>query len=236
VQAAFQQRRLCEPNIVFVDMFEWFAQHYGTTTAEDPDANRQRMAADWHPGNGFDALTLRLFTGAAYANATGYPIVDRNIVDIRIRVIKRCGLYAEEYKSWIAQATATPRITETLDTFKTFWADKITLVNQTAIPASSHGYGMAAVNNDDTVASYGESIANFRAAYAATQESVKTQGTMIVALQTQLQAMQHYCMGLQQQPPPPSTRHSSKHGVAVDTAVVPSRPVAEAAADIKPQR
>ena len=201
VRAAFQQRRLREPNIVFVDMFEWFAQHYGTTTAEDRDANRQRMAADWHPGDGFDALTLRLFTGAAYANATGYPIVDRDIVDIGIRVIKRCGLYAEEYKSWIARATATPRIIETLDTFKTFWADKITLVNQTAIPASSHGYGMATVNDDDTVASYGETIANFGAAYAATQESVKTQGSTIVALQTQLQAMQQYCMGLQQQPP-----------------------------------
>ena len=186
VRAAFQQRRLREPNIVFVDMFEWFAQHYGTTTAEDRDANRQRMAADWHPGDGFDALTLRLFTGAAYANATGYPIVDRDIVDIGIRVIKRCGLYAEEYKSWIARATATPRIIETLDTFKTFWADKITLVNQTAIPASSHGYGMATVNDDDTVASYGESIANFGAAYAATQESVKTQGSTIVSLQTQL--------------------------------------------------
>ena len=58
-----------------------------------------------------------------------------------------------------------------------FWANKITLVNQTAIPASVHGYRMAAVNNNKTVALYGESIANFRAPYATTQESVKTQGT-----------------------------------------------------------
>ncbi len=27
VRAAFQQRRLREPNVVFVDMFEWFTQH-----------------------------------------------------------------------------------------------------------------------------------------------------------------------------------------------------------------
>ena len=79
--------------------------------------------------------------------------------------------------------------------------DKITLVNQTAIPASLHGYGMATVNNNDTVALYGESIANFGAAYAATQESVKTQGTTIASIQTQLQAMQQYCMSLQQQYP-----------------------------------
>jgi hypothetical protein len=201
VRAAFQQRRLHKPNIVFIDMFEWFAQHYGTTAAKDCDANRQRMAANWHLGYGFDTLTLHLFMGVAYANATGYPIVDRNIVDIGIRVIKRCGLYAEEYKSWIAQATATPRIIETLNTFKKFLADKITLVNQTAIPASSHRYGMAAVNNDDTVALYSESIANFGAAYAATQELLKTQGTTIALMQTQLQAMHQYCMGLQQQPP-----------------------------------
>ena len=104
------------------------------------------------------------------ANATGYPIVDRDIVNIGIHVIKRCGLYAEEYKSWIAQATATPCIVETLNTFKKFWADKITLVNQTAIPASLHGYGMAMVNDDDTEASYGESIVNFGATCATTKE------------------------------------------------------------------
>ena len=128
-------------------------------------------------------------------------MVDCNIVDIGICIIKECGLFAEEYKSWIAQATATPHVIEMLDTFKTFWADKITLVNQMAIPASSHGYGMAAVNNNDTVASYSESIANFGAAYAATQESVKTQGMTIASMQTQLQAMHQYCMDLQQQPP-----------------------------------
>ncbi len=97
------------------------------------------------------------------ANATGYPIVDCDIVNIGIHVIKRCGLYAEEYKSWIAQATATPCIVETLNTFKKFWADKITLVNL-------HGYGMATVNDDDTEALYGESIVNFGATCATTKE------------------------------------------------------------------
>ena len=56
VRDAFQQRRLRKPNIVFVNMFQWTAQHYGTTTAKDCDAKRQWMAAGWHPGNGFDAL------------------------------------------------------------------------------------------------------------------------------------------------------------------------------------
>ena len=196
VRAAFQQRFLRKPNIVFVNMFEWFAQHYGTTMAEDRDANRQRMAADWHPGDGFDALTLCLFTGAAYTNATGYPIVNRNIVDIGICIIKQCGLYMEEYTRWIFRATATLHIVKTLDTFKKFWTDKITLVNQMAILASWHGYGMVAVNDGNTEALSSESIANFGAMYAATQESVKTQATTIASMQTQLQVMQQYCMDL----------------------------------------
>ena len=63
VRAAFQQQRLRKPNIVFFDMFEWFAQHYGTLTVEDCDMNRHQLTANWHPGNGFKALALCLFTG-----------------------------------------------------------------------------------------------------------------------------------------------------------------------------
>jgi hypothetical protein len=110
-------------------------------------------------------------------------------------------MYGKEYKAWIARKAIRPHIVETFDTFKTFWAVKITLVNQTAIPASLHRYRMATVNNDDSVVSYGKSIANFRAAYTTTQESVKAQGTTIALMQGQLQAMQQYCMALQQQPP-----------------------------------
>ncbi len=69
VCASFQQRRHCKPNIVVIDLFLWFVNQYGKTTAEDCKANWQRMAADWHPTNGFDALILCLFTGAAYTSS-----------------------------------------------------------------------------------------------------------------------------------------------------------------------
>jgi hypothetical protein len=201
VCTSFQQQRLCEPNIVFVDLFLWFVNQYGKTTTKDCEANRQRMAANWHPANGFDALILHLFTGAVYASSVGFKMNNVDIVNIGLRIIKQCGMYGKEYKAWIACEAIRPRIVKTDDTFKMLWVAKITLVNQTAIPASMHGYRMAAVNNDNSVVSHRESITNFGAAYAATQESVKSQGTMIASLQGQMQAMQQYCMAPGQQSP-----------------------------------
>jgi hypothetical protein len=85
VGASFQQQCLCKPNIVFIHMFVWFVDH---VTAEDCEANRQCMAVDWHPANGFDALVLRLFTGAAFAGCTNFTMANRDIIDIRLCVIK----------------------------------------------------------------------------------------------------------------------------------------------------
>jgi hypothetical protein len=86
-----------------------------------------------------------------HASSAGYRMNDVNIVDISLRIIKQCGMYGKEYKAWIALETVRSRIIEMNDRFKTFLATKITLVNQTTIPASMHGYGMAAVNNNDSV-------------------------------------------------------------------------------------
>jgi hypothetical protein len=204
VRASFQQQHLCKPNLIFIDMFLWFVNHYGKTTSEDRKANRQCMAVDWHPSNGFDHLPLCLFTSAAFTSRAGYLMNDIDVVDIGLRVIKSCSMYTKDYKQWIAHEAIRPCINKDMNSFKEFWSSKIALVNQTAIPASLHGYGMAVVNNNDgSVISYGESITNFGAAYTATQESVKMQGSMIALLQSQFNAMQQYFMALQSQPPPP---------------------------------
>jgi hypothetical protein len=42
------------PNTVFLHMFQWFIKKYGFTTAEEREENRQLMAADWQPANGFE--------------------------------------------------------------------------------------------------------------------------------------------------------------------------------------
>ncbi len=67
---------------------------------------------------------------------------------------------------------------------------------------------MATTNVNDSVVSYRETISNFGAAYATTQESVKSQGTTIVAMQSRLNAMSQYCMALQQQATP--TNHAAQ--------------------------
>ena len=236
VRASFEQMRLQMPNIIFTELIDWFTDKYGSTTPEDRDANRLRMAVDWHPSEGFDALTIRLFKGGAYSNACGYPIHARDIIDIGIRVIKRCGLYSEEYKQWIARgkanAAATPQVVETFDSFKTFWAEKITLVNQTAIPAALHGYGMMATADDESVISYEESLANFGAAYAATQDSVKSQASTIATLQSQMQSMQQYCMSMQQlqQHLPPNAYPRQQRGRRNTTRIGGYRPAPPATA------
>ncbi len=92
-----------------------------------------------------------------------------------------------------------------LDSFKGFWSNAITLINQTSVPALQHGYGMAAMdNNGGSIASYGKSLANFGAAYAATQETVKSQADSLSAIQAQLAGLQQFCMAIGQQQPPPN--------------------------------
>ncbi len=109
VRASFLQWRLCKPNIVFVDMFVWFVNHYGKTMAEDCEANPKHMAANWHPANGYNTLVLCLFTCAAFAGCTSFTMADRDIVDIGLHIIKRCSMYAKEYKAWITCEAICPR-------------------------------------------------------------------------------------------------------------------------------
>ena len=91
-----------DPNMVFLHKFDWFIERYGKTTSEDREANWQRMAAKWHPAKGFKPLVTPLFIGTLHASATRYPMWNCDVIDIGLHVIKRCRMYSEEYKNWIA--------------------------------------------------------------------------------------------------------------------------------------
>ncbi len=87
-QCVLRQQHIQNPNIIFVGLIDWLVARYGITMTEDSDASQRRMAADWHPSDGFDSLMLRLFMGAAYGDVHCYPISDRDVIDIGIRVIQ----------------------------------------------------------------------------------------------------------------------------------------------------
>jgi hypothetical protein len=87
-----------------------------------------------------------------------------------------------------------------INSFKEYWANTIALVNQTAVLASQHDYKMIIMDNDTLVAVYNGSLANFGAAFAATQETMKSQANSLVTMQNQLASIQ-LCMNVGQQPP-----------------------------------
>jgi hypothetical protein len=161
-----------QPNTVFLHMFNWFITKYGRTTSKDCKENRQTIAATWHPSKDFKPLAMHLFIGASYASAARYPMDDRNVIDIGLCIIKRCGMYAKEYKNWISCENAVPPIIKMINSFKEYLANAIALVNQTAILASQHGYGMTAMNDDPSIAAYDDLLANFGAAFTVMQETM----------------------------------------------------------------
>ncbi len=55
---------------------------------------------------------------------------------------------------------------------KTIWENTVQIAAFTAIPASQHGYGMAATNNDALAHLLTDAVSNFGMAYATTQESL----------------------------------------------------------------
>jgi hypothetical protein len=119
---------------------------------------------------------------------------DHDVIDIGLHIIKHCGMYAKEYKNWISHKNAVPPIVKSIDSFKEYWANVIALVNQTTVLALQHGYGMTAVDNNASVALYGDSLADFGAIYTATQETMKSQADSLVAMQNQLANIQQFCM------------------------------------------
>ncbi len=108
---------------------------------------------------------------------------NHDIINIGLCVIKRCGMYAKEYKNWILHENAVPLILNTINSFKEYWVDAIALFNQTAVLALQHGYGMTAMDDNMLVVLYGDLLTNFGAAYAATQETMKSQADSLVTMQ-----------------------------------------------------
>ena len=144
------------------------------------------MAATWHPSKCFEPLATCLFIGASCASAACYLMDNHDVTDIGLRVIKHCGMYTKEYKKWISRKNTVPQIIKTIISFKKCWANVIALVNQTAVLALQHGYGMTAMVDDTLVALYSDLLANFGAVFAAIHETMKSKTNSLVTMQNQL--------------------------------------------------
>ncbi len=194
----YKQEWMMDPNAVFRQCFDWFVTKYGRTSTKDHEANRVAMAADWHPLMGFEVLTSRLFCGVTFASLLGHPITDNDTVDIGGCVLNCTGLFAEEYKTWILRDNNTNNAIDFAG-FKSFWENAVQIAVFTSVPESQHSYGMAATDNNAT-ASLTDAIFNFGTAYAATQESLRSNMANIMAIQGQLQ-MLYQAIGNGQPPP-----------------------------------
>jgi len=91
--------------------------------------------------------------------------------------------------------------------FKSFWENAVQIAAFTSVPASQHGYGMAATD-DNASASLTDAVSNFGTVYTATQESLRSNTANIMAIQGQLQML---CQTVRNDQPPPGVINYQQH-------------------------
>jgi hypothetical protein len=188
---------MMDPNAVFRQCFNWFV----TSMDVLPPKIVKPIVRQWPPTGipRWDLrFTSRLFRGVTFASLLGHPITDKDTVDICVRVLNCTGLFAEEYKTWILQGDNAENAID-FAAFKSFWENAVQIAAFTSVLASQHGYSMVATNNDAS-ASLTDAVSNFGTAYAATQESLRSNTANIMAIQGQLQML---CQAVGNGPPPP---------------------------------
>ena len=112
-------------NMVFLYIFDWFIDKYGKTTPKD---RSKLIGNEWLPSG----IPSKALSPLQCASSLAHPIQARGDT---LYVIKRCGIYAKEFKNWIAWENKSPPIAEKIDSFKEYWSNPITRVNKTAAPA-----------------------------------------------------------------------------------------------------
>jgi hypothetical protein len=77
------------------------------------------LAANRQPSMGFEVLTSRFFCGITFASLSGHPIMNKDTVNICVRILNRMGLFPKEYKTWIFRSNEASK-TNDFVSFKTF--------------------------------------------------------------------------------------------------------------------
>ena len=166
----FREQRISNPNSFFRDVFQQFLDLYGEADEHDRKENKERMEAEWHPNDGIQKLINQINTGREYAHFANQAIGDPEAVDIALRVLMHCGLFAVEYADWQAQAD------KSWLNFKNFWKVKCRLKKKT-VRAGQIGYGMSslegAAQEDEALRQYEDTVDQFSNAHLATQDAIK---------------------------------------------------------------
>ena len=115
---------------------------------------------------------------------------DRDIVDIAIQVIMRCGLLAEPYIRW-HERTETER---TWITFQPFWRERLKLCKSMMVTAGQMGCGMNAPETGQVDEEFDIQMDQFGQAHLARQDTTNSKFGMLKQQQQQLmQKMAHMC-------------------------------------------
>jgi hypothetical protein len=113
---------MMDHNAVFRQCFDWFVIKYRHTLAEDRKTNQMAMAANLQLPMGFEVLCL--FCGVTFASLSGYPITDKDTVDISVHVLNCKGLFPKEYKTWILCGNDASKTNDFISS-KTFWQNAV---------------------------------------------------------------------------------------------------------------
>jgi len=107
----------------------------------------------------------RAFSATSHSRGlSDHPITDKDSFNNGVHILNRTGLFTEEYKTWIIHGNG-PSKTNDFISFETF--------RDLSVPASQHGYGMAATDDDASTPPLADAVSKFGTAHAATQESLR---------------------------------------------------------------
>ena len=100
--------------------------------------------------------------GSEARGLTNHPITDKDSVNDGVRILNRTGLFTEECKTWIIHGN-DPSKTNDLISFETFWENAANCSIRLSVPASQHGYGMAATDDDamEDALPHGDAVSKF---------------------------------------------------------------------------
>jgi hypothetical protein len=161
----YEQEWMMNPNAVIQQCFDWFAIKYGHTSVKHPETIWMALAANRHPSMGFEVLTLQLFCSVTFTSLSGHPVTDKDIVNISGRILNHTGLFPKEYTSWILYGNNARKMNNFVP-FKICCENAVQVAVLTTIPASQHGYGTVATNNDVLGQMLTDVVSNFGLAYA----------------------------------------------------------------------